>query len=93
MFDMGQEINDEIYLDAHPEVRRNELFLSLMQEGQLEDAERLLHGDDLSGEGPINPDIVYPTGETALHMAASNDRLVDGYRLTHCVDEVLGLVW
>ncbi|KAL6301334.1 hypothetical protein BKA93DRAFT_797774 [Sparassis latifolia] len=72
--DMGDVIDEEIYMDAHPQERYEEAFLSCMAMSEHEDAETLLT------ERSVNVNCTYkPGGQTALHMAAINGDM-DGIR-------------
>ena len=74
-FDMGDEIDEEAFLKANPEIRRKQTFLSLMSQMDFEDAELFLKGEDEGSNGvKLSPDVTYSTGNmTAMHMAALND--------------------
>ncbi|KAH7919733.1 ankyrin [Leucogyrophana mollusca] len=69
-FDLGETIDEEIFMDANPQEQHNQAFLSMMAFSNHEDAETMLneHGADVN--------CTYPTGgQTAMHMAALNDDL------------------
>lgn len=68
-------MDEEAYLDAHPEIRRKELFLALMSQMDFDDAEILLKGEDEGANGQkMDPNVSYDNGgQTAMHMAAMND--------------------
>lgn len=69
-FNMGEEIAREAFLENNPEARRTEIFLGLMAQGDLEEAETFLKGEDGDGEWErLSPD-VSEEGNTALHVAA-----------------------
>lgn len=72
---MGEEIDEEAYMDAHPEVRRKEAFLALMQDQQFEAAEEMLRGEDEGADGmKMDPNAAYDEGGlTAMHFAAYNN--------------------
>lgn len=75
-YDLGEEILSELALDSNPHLRRNQAFLTLMAQGDLEAAESFLRGDDSTdGLGPIDPNVTYEEGGlTALHVAAFSDK-------------------
>jgi len=74
-FDLGSEIEEELYLLANPEIRRKDRFFSLVNQGDFAEAEVLLKGEDEDANGEkINPNIRSEGNNmTALHMAAVND--------------------
>ena len=73
-FDLGAEIDERTYLEAHPDVDRAETFLSLMAQVEFAEAEKFLKGEDGMGEGKLDPNVGYSVGgQTALHMAAVNN--------------------
>lgn len=80
--DLGRDIDEQTYLQAHPEVERAQSFLGLMSQMDFEDAESMLKGEDDLGNGqPLDPNVTYETGgTTAMHMAALNDD-TEGVRL------------
>lgn len=77
-FDLGEEVDRESFLSAHPEIRRTETFLSLMAQMEFKAAEKFLKGEDEGSEGrKLDPNTYYITGRmTAMHMAALNDDTV-----------------
>lgn len=80
--ELGQEIDEMLYFQAHPEVQRAQVFLSLMSQMEFDEAEKMLKGEDDLGNGErLSPDVTYETGQTtAMHMAALNDD-IDGVEL------------
>ena len=80
--DLGRDIDEHAYLEANPEVRRVQAFLSLMSQMEFEEAEKFLKGEDELGNGrKLDPNVTYETGgTTAMHMAALNDD-AEGVRL------------
>ena len=74
-FDMGDKIDKEAFLEANPEIRRKEIFLSLMAHMDFDEAELFLKGEDEGSNGvKLSPDVTYDAGKmTAMHMAALND--------------------
>lgn len=80
-FDMGREIDEEMHLEANPELKREQAFLTLIQLRDFEEAERLLLGSDDGEGGRVDVNACFEGGQTtALHMAAMNDD-VDALRL------------
>lgn len=72
-FDMGREIDEELHLEANPELKREQAFLTLIQLRDFEEAETLLQGLDEAG-GKVDVNACFEGGQTtALHMAAMND--------------------
>lgn len=79
--DIGDEIEEQAYLKANPDVERSQGFLSLMAQMDFADAEKFLKGEDGMGQGPLSPHVRYDFGgQTAMHMAAYNDD-VEGIQL------------
>ncbi|CAD6576660.1 MAG: hypothetical protein ASARMPREDX12_008560 [Alectoria sarmentosa] len=80
--DIGREIDDQLYFQAHPDAERAQVFLSLMSQMEFDEAEKMLKGEDGLGKGKrLSPNVTYETGQTtAMHMAALNDD-VEGVRL------------
>ena len=74
-FDLGNEIDRLAFLEANPEIDRKETFLSLMAQGDYEDAELFLKGEDPESNGrKLDPNSFYDLGRmTTMHMAALND--------------------
>ncbi|EGN99862.1 hypothetical protein SERLA73DRAFT_180111 [Serpula lacrymans var. lacrymans S7.3] len=66
--DLGEEIDEELYLDAHPEERYKIAFLGFMAQSDFDEAGLVLreHGVDVNSA-------YVPGGQTAMHMAALND--------------------
>ena len=73
--DLGRDIDDRLYYQAHPEAHRAVVFLSLMSQLEFDEAEKMLKGEDDLGNGErLSPDVTYEGGQTtAMHMAALND--------------------
>ena len=80
--DLGRDIDQEMHLNANPEIGRAQLFLSLMSQMEYGEAEKMLKGEIASGDGSgVDPNVTYETGgQTAMHMAALNND-VEGVRL------------
>jgi len=82
-FDLGSEIEEELFLSNNPEIQRKSRFFSLINQGDFVEAEVLLKGEDEGANGEkIDPNARYEEGGnmTALHMAAVNDD-VDSVRV------------
>ncbi|KAJ8516496.1 hypothetical protein ONZ45_g6196 [Pleurotus djamor] len=80
-FDFGQEIDEQLYYKENPEAEREMTFLSLMAQGDLDDAEKFLKGEDPGATKKMDPNVCYESGGmTAMHMAALNDD-VEGVQL------------
>lgn len=80
--DLGRDIDDQLYFQAHPNAERAQVFLSLMAQMDFDEAEKMLKGEEQWGNGErLSPDVMYETGQTtAMHMAALNDD-VEGVQL------------
>jgi hypothetical protein len=72
-FDLGKEIEEEIYLDSNPHIRRQKAFFSLLQFGEFDEVEEMLQGVDEGGDGSkMDPDVGFEGGQTtALHLATT----------------------
>jgi len=72
-FNLGAELDEEAFYDAHPQLKCARAFLGLMAQREFDAAAELLHsGDD--GTEEISVDCrLSDGGQTALHMAALND--------------------
>jgi hypothetical protein len=79
--DLGEDIDEQAFLEANPDVARAQVFLSLMSQMDFIEAEKLLKGEDGMGEGKLSPNVTYEDGgQTAMHMAAYNDD-IEGIQL------------
>ena len=79
--DLGNDIDEQSFLKAKPDVARAQGFLSLMAQMDFTEAKTFLDGEDGMGEGKLSPDVRYETGgQTAMHMAAYNND-VEGVEL------------
>jgi len=68
-FDLGAELDEEAFYDAHPQLKRTRAFLGLMAQREFDAAGELIHGV----EGVSVDCRLSAGGQTALHMAALND--------------------
>ncbi|KAI4146590.1 MAG: hypothetical protein L6R39_003402 [Caloplaca ligustica] len=72
--DLGDDIEEQAFLEANPDIARRQTFLSLMSQMEFEEAEKFLNGEDGMGHGPLSPNVTYEFGgQTAMHMAAYNN--------------------
>lgn len=79
--DLGDEIEEQAFLEANPDIARCQTFLSLMSQMDFEEAEKCLNGEDGMGHGPLSPNVMYEVGgQTAMHMAAYNND-IEGVQL------------
>ena len=79
--DLGDQTDEQAFMEANSDVERSQTFLSLMSQMDFTEAEKFLKGQDGMGDESLSPNVTYEVGgQTAMHMAAYNDD-VEGVQL------------
>lgn len=84
-FDLSEELEEEAFMLANPQIRRAETFLTLVEQGDWDEAESFLRDEPRVDANVTRRN----SAQTALHMAAYNNECVSRLRLSSLAADIL----